>query len=131
MTAPGQFSIPDADVPAGPATDLAVRVTGVTVGYGDVVALEGVALDIRRGSLLAVFGLTGFQPGSEASTLTVDGNVLVQSGATLLLGCLPTSFPCFDDPSTGPDGSPTLSSAGTRGRRSSTVSAKSRRCRRC
>ena len=33
------------------------------------------------------------------SPLHVNGNVVVQSGATLILGCDPQEFPCMDDPS--------------------------------
>ena len=79
-------------------------VAGPTVINGNLTLLPG-------STLLAIFGLTNFQSGTPASTLTVNGNVLVQSGAALLLGCIPTSFPCFDDPFT--DGNPSLSSAGT------------------
>jgi hypothetical protein len=78
-------------------------IAGPTEVKGDLTVLPGSVL-------LAVFGETNFEPGSPASTLTVDGNVTIQSGATALLGCFPTSFPCFDDPFSGPDGSPTLSS---------------------
>jgi hypothetical protein len=46
-----------------------------------------------------------------SGSLTVNGNLYVQKGATLILGCLPTSFPCFDDPFT--DGQPSLSSPGS------------------
>lgn len=39
-------------------------------------------------TLYAMFG---------SSNLTVDGNLAVQSGAVLVLGCEPEAFPCFDD----------------------------------
>lgn len=35
--------------------------------------------------------------GSGDSSLTVDGNVVVQDGATAVMGCNPNSSPCFDD----------------------------------
>jgi hypothetical protein len=47
--------------------------------------------------LLAAFGLND-QTGSGSSSLTVAGNLRVQSGATVLLGCEPEHFPCVDDP---------------------------------
>jgi hypothetical protein len=48
--------------------------------------------------------------GSGGSSLTVNGNVTVEQGATLGLGCNSTSFPCFDDAMT--NGGATLSSTG-------------------
>ncbi len=70
-------------------------VAGPTVVAGNLTVAPG-------STLLAAFG---------SGSLTVEGNVFVQSGATLVLGCLPSSFPCFDDPFTG--GVPTLSSQGS------------------
>ena len=45
--------------------------------------------------------------GMKHSKLTVDGNVTVGRGATFVLGCNTTSFPCADDPN---QNAPTLSS---------------------
>jgi len=68
-------------VPAGPAV-----VTGdVTVSPGSV--------------LVSAFGMHN-------SSLTVNGNIYVRQGATAVLGCNPTNFPCLDDPS---QSHPTLS----------------------
>src|ERR1700730_3948378 len=58
--------------------------------------------------LVAAFALNG-QSGSGSSSLTVRGNLEIQNGAALILGCDPQSFPCIDDPNPA---SPTLSSAG-------------------
>jgi hypothetical protein len=44
-----------------------------------------------------------------ASGLTVSGSVSVEKGATLVLGCNHSSFPCFDDPN---QSHPTLDRAG-------------------
>jgi hypothetical protein len=52
--------------------------------------------------LLAAFGMKN-------SKLSVRGNVTVGQGATLILGCNTTSFPCFDDPN---QSAPTLHSSG-------------------
>jgi hypothetical protein len=60
-------------------------------------------LRLRPGSvLLAAFG-------AHHSRLTVSGDVNINSGATLLLGCNPTSSPCIDDPNPK---HPTLTSKG-------------------
>lgn len=65
-------------------------------------------LTITPGSaLIAAFALND-EKGSGSSSLTVGGNLNVKSGGTLIMGCLPTSFPCLDDPS---QDNPTLSSA--------------------
>ena len=61
-------------------------------------------LTLARGSaLISAFGGGG-------SSLSVDGNVIVRSGATLLLGCEPGFFTCLDDPS---QEHPTLFSRGS------------------
>lgn len=87
-----------------------VQISGACAVNAGPTEVKGNLTLLPGSTLLAVFGLTNRQPGSPASTLTVDGSIAVQGGATLLLGCFPTSFPCVDDPFSGPDGSPTLSS---------------------
>jgi hypothetical protein len=92
---------------------------GVLAGSFDNVAVTGVCfvnsgsasvhgnLTVRNGgALLAVFALND-QTGHGSSSLTVWGNVNVESDATLLLGCFATSFACLDDPN---QTSPTLNS---------------------
>ena len=72
-----------------------VTVTGdVTVQSGD--------------ALIAAFANNASGPGT--SGITVDGNIDVDSGATLLLGCEALHFPCVDDPN---QNAPTLNSADT------------------
>jgi hypothetical protein len=76
-----------------------VQISGACAVVAGPTEVKG-NLTITPGSvLLAAFGETNFQPGTPASTLTVDGSVSVQSGGTAILGCFATSFPCFDDPS--------------------------------
>lgn len=71
-------------------------------------------LTISRGSaLVAAFGLDD-QTGSGNSNLTVDGNIVVQAGGALMLGCEPNFFPCLDDPNAGTGG--TLTGNGTVGK---------------
>jgi hypothetical protein len=61
------------------------------------------SLTLNNGSvLIAAFGMKG-------SRLSVSGNVTVGQGATFLLGCNTTSFPCVDDPN---QSAPTLTSPG-------------------
>ena len=71
---------------------------GAAVVNGDLTLSQGSAL-------LAAFALND-KTGSGTSSLTVKGNVLVRSGATLLMGCNPANFACLDDPN---QNKPTLS----------------------
>ena len=71
-------------------------------------------LTITPGSaLVAAFGHND-QTGKGNSNLTVNGNVTVESGASLILGCEPNFFPCFDDPNAATGG--TLTGTGTVGK---------------
>ena len=63
------------------------------------------------GVLVAAFALND-QAGTGTSSLTVQGNVMVQSGATLFLGCEAAHSPCNDDPN---QQNPTLSTPGAIG----------------
>jgi hypothetical protein len=58
------------------------------------------------GALLAAYGGNTGAVGGRSS-LTVRGTLRVQAGASLVLGCDPSSFPCLDDPN--PE-NPTISS---------------------
>ncbi len=60
------------------------------------------------GAVLCCFALDD-HTGRGSSSLSVRGNLEVQSGASLLLGCEPGHFTCLDDPA--PE-DPTLSSQG-------------------
>jgi hypothetical protein len=101
-------------------------VYGNVVIAGDCVVDAGPALVTGNltiaagGGLTAIFGLDD-RTGSGNSDLTVRGNLVVQSGASLMLGCDSTiittwgetaleshpSFPCLDDPD---QAAPTLNS---------------------
>src|SRR5580704_2264939 len=97
-----------------------VSAPGVLAGvYGNVVISGDCVVD-AGGGLTAIFGLDD-RTGSGNSDLTVRGNLIVQSGASLMLGCDSTiittwgetaleshpSFPCLDDPD---QAAPTLNS---------------------
>lgn len=79
-----------------------VNIEGVCVVNAGPAEVHGTLTLLHGSALAAIFGQGG-------SRLTVDGNVNVLNGATLFLGCLPSSFPCKDDPNPN---APTLSSAG-------------------
>lgn len=69
-------------------------------------------LTVSAGSgLVAAFALND-KTGTGKSSLTVKGNLQVNVGAALLMGCNPANFPCLDDPN---QNKPTLSSHDTVG----------------
>jgi hypothetical protein len=78
---------------------------GVLAGEHGSVLVEGWCF-VNQGPA-TVHGNVTLAPGSAlisafasgGSSLSVTGNVVVQSGATLLLGCEPGAFTCLDDPS--------------------------------
>jgi hypothetical protein len=85
-----------------------VTVAGVcTVNAGPALIKGNLTLS-PGAAVVAAFGLND-NTASGSSSLTVKGNLQVQQGAVLLLGCDPQSFPCIDDPN--PE-QPTLSSPG-------------------
>ena len=65
-------------------TDDAVRLTGVSAGYGDRVALEDVGLAIRGGSLLAIIGPNG--AGKSTLLKVIAGLLPARTGTVEVLG---------------------------------------------
>ncbi len=68
---------------------VAIRASGLRKSYGDVVALDGVDLDVRRGE---IFGLIG--PNGSGKTTTVEclqGLRAPDAGTMDILGCDPAS----------------------------------------
>jgi hypothetical protein len=55
-------------------------------------------LTVSPGSVLEASFAHNDQTGSGDSSLSVVGNIRVESGATAVLGCEPAHFPCSDDP---------------------------------
>jgi hypothetical protein len=87
------------------STEVAIR--GWCVVNAGQAKVEG-KLTVRSGSvLLAAFALND-STGQGSSGLTVLGNVVVQSGGSLILGCEAAHFACIDDPN---QNEPTLSSS--------------------
>jgi hypothetical protein len=81
--------------------DLVVR--GVCAVNGGAAVIKG-NLILAPGSVLnATFALNDVA-GTGTSSLTVRGNVKVQRGATLAMGCEPNFNPCSDDPNAGTGG---------------------------
>ena len=94
-------------LPAG--TYSSVTVTGVcAVNDGQVVVTGDVTVE-AGGALVAAFA-NNVVGGSGTSGLTVDGNIDVGTGATLILGCEAAHFACVDDPN---QNNPTLNAAET------------------
>jgi hypothetical protein len=73
----------------------AVTVSGVCyVDAGQVTVTGDVTIQANN-SLISAFANSTAGPGT--SGITVNGNVNVASGGTLVLGCEALHFPCFDD----------------------------------
>ena len=106
VTCAGTSAKPAA-LPGGTYTS--VSVTGLcSVNDGQVVVTGNVTVK-SGGALVAAFYHNDVG-GSGTSGLTVDGNIDVNSGATLFLGCEAAHFACLDDPN---QKSPTLNAAET------------------
>lgn len=75
---------PDSSVPSAPP---AIRLRGVAAGYGDRLALDGIDLDVRTGSLLAVIGPNG--AGKSTLLKVIAGLLEVRSGTIEVLGGAP------------------------------------------
>ncbi len=73
--------------------------SGPAVVHGDLTVRPG-------GALLAAFALND-RTRSGSSHLTVTGDINVEKGGTMILGCFATSFACLDDPD---QSNPTLNS---------------------
>jgi len=101
--------------PQAPGTLTGTHSTVVVNGVCFVNAGRAVVsgnLTVTAGSaLVAAFALND-KTGTGKSSLTVKGNLQVNVGATLLMGCNPANFACLDDPN---QNQPTLSSHATVG----------------
>jgi len=84
-----------------------VAVTGACAVNGGQVVVTGNVTVNAGAALVAAFAINDIA-GSGTSGLTVDGNIDVDAGGTLLLGCEAAHFACVDDPD---QAHPTLNSA--------------------
>jgi hypothetical protein len=71
--------------------NLTVVVRGVCLARHGPVSVSRNIIVTRHSVLIAAFG-------RHNTHITVAGSILVRKGATLILGCNPSSFPCLDDP---------------------------------
>jgi hypothetical protein len=74
-----------------------VVITGVCAVNGGAAVIQG-SLILAPGSVLNAQFAHNDVTGSGTSSLTVRGDVRVQNGATLAMGCEPNFNPCLDDP---------------------------------
>ena len=64
--------------------DLVLRLTGVSLGYGDVNILREISLDVRRGQVIALMGGSG--SGKTTLLRAATGQIKAQAGQVLLFG---------------------------------------------
>ncbi len=86
-----------------------VVVSGVCFVNAGPTTVEGNLTVAAGGAVNATFGLNDTTKKGY-SNLTVDGNLFVDAGATVVLGCDPANSACSDDPSTTTKTPPTFSS---------------------
>jgi hypothetical protein len=72
-------------------------VTGVCDLRAGQVVVEGNLSVAAGAALVSAWALDDGVTGT-SSGLRVDGDLTAASGSSLILGCEPTNFPCFDDP---------------------------------
>lgn len=68
----------------GATQDVAIRVRGLNVGFGDRTIMENLDLDVRRGEVLGFVGASG--SGKSVLTRTILGLVKKRAGAIEVLG---------------------------------------------
>ena len=73
-----------ARTPMGDDSDIAIRVRGLTVGFGGPAVLENLDLDVRKGELLGIVGGSG--TGKSVLMRTIIGLNRPQAGAIEILG---------------------------------------------
>jgi putative spermidine/putrescine transport system ATP-binding protein len=77
-----------------PAAPVAVRLEGVEKRYGDVVAVDGIDLDVRDGEFFSMLGPSG--SGKTTMLRMIAGFELPTAGRVLLHGTDVTTVPPFD-----------------------------------
>ncbi len=93
MTIP--TSVPDpGPSSAAPAASVAVRLEAVEKRYGDVVAVDGIDLDVRDGEFFSMLGPSG--SGKTTTLRMIAGFEVPTAGRILLHGSDVTAVPPFD-----------------------------------
>ncbi len=79
--------------PVGSAPEVDVRLMGVTKRFGDVVAVDRVSLDIRRGEFFSLLGPSGC--GKTTTLRTIGGFEQLDEGAIELAGTNVAGLPAY------------------------------------
>ena len=80
--------------PAEPGSETAVRLTGIRKTYGDVVAVEGLSLEIRNGEFFTMLGPSG--SGKTTTLRVIAGFELADTGTVELHGTDVTRSPPYE-----------------------------------
>ena len=87
-------TVPEPGSSAMPTAPVAVRLEGVEKRYGDVVAVDGIDLDVRDGEFFSMLGPSG--SGKTTMLRMIAGFELPTAGRVLLHGADVTTVPPFD-----------------------------------
>jgi putative spermidine/putrescine transport system ATP-binding protein len=87
-------TVPEPGPSALPTAPVAVRLEGVEKRYGDVVAVDGIDLDVRDGEFFSMLGPSG--SGKTTMLRMIAGFELPTAGRVLLHGTDVTKVPPFD-----------------------------------
>src|SRR5687767_5836015 len=85
--APRLTAVPAESPTVSSASDLAVDIDGLVMAYGDKVAVDGLSMQVARGSITAVLGPNG--AGKTTTLETCEGYRRPQSGTVRVLGLDP------------------------------------------
>src|SRR5688572_3855971 len=84
---PRLTAVPAESPAVSPAGEMAVDVDGLVMRYGDKVAVDGLSLEVARGSITAVLGPNG--AGKTTTLETCEGYRVPQEGTVRVLGLDP------------------------------------------
>ena len=75
-------------------SDQLLVVRGVTAYYGNIIALRGVDLEVRRGEIVALIGANG--AGKSTLMMTICGNPRARTGSIVFDGTEITNLPTHE-----------------------------------